>query len=98
MHITDGFIGQFGYNLSAFERLINGISHKESMAPPPFGDNNFNWIVGHLVESRNELLEVVGLAPIWTAKIQMRYQTGSEPISEPGNIGEDFDRLTADFV
>ncbi len=98
MKLSDGFIAQFGYNLHAFERLVNGISHAESMAQPPFGDNNFNWLVGHLVESRNELLEVIGLAPIWTAKTQMKYQTGSDPVSEPGNPGEDFDRLKADFV
>jgi hypothetical protein len=98
MNILDGFAAQFGYNLHAFERLIHGITHEESIATPLFGDNNFNWIVGHLVQSRNELLEVVGLAPIWTAKIQMKYQTGSEPVSEQKNPGEDFDRLTADFI
>jgi uncharacterized damage-inducible protein DinB len=97
MNITDGFVAQFGYNLRAFERLVDGINHEESMIAPQFGGNTINWIVGHLVQSRNEMLEVIGLAPIWTAAIQMKYQTGSKPISNPDNIGVDFDRLLTDY-
>ncbi len=98
MNIIDGFVAQFDYNVHAFERLVQGISHAESMVLPEFGVNNINWIVGHLIESRNELLEVVGLAPIWSAATRMKYQTGSQVVSEPDNPGVAFDRLVTDYL
>lgn len=97
MNLTDSYIKQYEFNLHAFNRLIQEISHNDSMVLPSFDGNNINWIVGHLIESRNELMEFMGKIPVWDDATRMKYQTGSQPVSDLTNPGENFEDLVRDF-
>lgn len=97
MNIVDGFIDRFGYNHHSINRLTENISHNESMILPSFKGNNMNWVIGHIIESRNELLEIIGSQPIWDEFARMKYQSGSRVVSDLDNPGEEFSMLLTDI-
>ena len=41
------------------------MSEAESLRPPAEGGNCVNWLVGHLLWSRNRVHELLGAAPAW---------------------------------
>ena len=94
---TSNFVEQLGYNQHGFGELVKDINHALSVKKTPFAVNNFNWIVGHIIESRNELLEIIGGKAIWAEETRKLYKNGSEPIAEPENPGVDFETLKRDF-
>jgi DinB superfamily len=75
-------IGAFARNTSVVKTQAEGISHGESLTPQPNG-NCLNWLVGHIVLSRDDILEELG-KPRAAGAIVDRYQRGSEPITGEG--------------
>lgn len=83
-------------------RIINaqaqGITHEESLMQYPFRGNCFNWVVGHILMSRDRMLRVVQAEPVWTPSQWDRYERNSEPITsadDPEVIH--FDKIMADL-
>lgn len=37
-----------------------GITHRESLVSPQAEGQTFNWVLGHIVRTRNEILELIG--------------------------------------
>ena len=71
----------FELNQRIIRLQTEGITHLESLIQPPFRGNCLNWVTGHLIENRNNILDVVGLDKIWgTEKIDL-YKRGSEPVT-----------------
>jgi uncharacterized damage-inducible protein DinB len=67
-------------------RLVNeqakGLTHKDSLIQPPFRGNCFNWVVGHLVQSRDEMLEALGEAQHFPEAEAAFYKRGSEAMKD----------------
>lgn len=59
---------------------IDGLTHADSLLQPPFRGNCLNWVLGHIVESRNAALRQLGQQPVWGEEEGTRYATGSQPI------------------
>ena len=81
------------------EMQLDGITHEDSLLQLPFRGNCLNWVLGHIVVSRDGTLKRVGQEPIWTEEEGARYQYDSEPIvsaDDPGIIHLDriLDALT----
>lgn len=87
-----------GYDFQSrlMHRFADGISHDESVLPPPFPANCMNWTLGHMLSSRNEALVTLEQMPLWNDSIVALYRTGSEPITD-GNRARPFDALLADI-
>jgi hypothetical protein len=62
-------------------RMIEGLTHADSVVQPPFKGNALNWVVGHIVAGRNEALLFLGAEPVWGEEELTLYRTGSEPIT-----------------
>jgi DinB family protein len=56
---------QYRFAHSALERNLEGVNDGESLSSPDAGGNCLNWIVGHLLLSRNGVHALVGLNPAW---------------------------------
>ena len=56
---------QYRFAHSALERNLDGLSEGECLASPESGGNCINWIVGHLLSSRNGVHALLGLDPAW---------------------------------
>lgn len=72
------------------------ISHQESIWQPPFGGNAINWIMGHLVVSRINVLMPLDVPSIWTMEQCRRFIPGSAPVTSQAD-SVPFDRLLEDF-
>jgi hypothetical protein len=55
----------FAQNHELFSRLIAGLTHEESLRQPSGRDNCLNWLIGHLVVARANLLAQLGASSAW---------------------------------
>jgi len=56
---------QFGVGAFVLERNLAGITNEDSLRPPQAGGNTMNWIVGHVVRTRNQALRLLGATPLF---------------------------------
>ncbi|MEZ4519114.1 MAG: hypothetical protein R3C44_20615 [Chloroflexota bacterium] len=74
-----------GYDIQSrlMQRFTDGLSHEESvLQQPPFDANCFNWVLGHMLSSRNEASVTLGQLPLWPEELLALYRTGSDPITD----------------
>jgi len=71
------------FDLSAKALLLNleGISEADALEQPSAG-NCINWVVGHLVSSRQTVLGHLREETVWSPEVIHRYDRGSDPIRE----------------
>ena len=67
-----------GYSLKV---NLEDISHEDSLFAPERGGNCINWIVGHILNSRNRLFGFVGLDQVWDASHAEVYGRGTVPLT-----------------
>ena len=73
----------FGRNINILQSQTAGLTHADSLLQPPFRGNCLNWVLGHLANNRDHLLESLGAAAI-TGATNERYGHGSEPVTADG--------------
>lgn len=64
------------------EQQAKGLSHADSLLQPPFQANCFNWVVGHLVDNRNEILKLLEHPSVLPEAD--RYMRGSAEVDAAG--------------
>lgn len=80
---VEALVTQLGFVAHVLEANIAGLTHEDSLAQPQPGGNCINWVVGHIVVSRNKILELLGREPIWDSERASRYERGTAPIVGP---------------
>ncbi len=80
----------FARNVGIIRMQTKGLTHADSVLQLPFRGNCLNWVVGHIVDNRNTILEALGEEGILTEAQAARYGYGSEPVTCDG---EDILRL-----
>ena len=73
MNDPEAFIQRLERNNSILQQQVAGLTHAESIIQVEFPGRCLNWIVGHLVTYRDEMLRVLGAQPIWDADRHERY-------------------------
>lgn len=68
----------FEFSYGALFRNLEGISHEESVIEPEPGGNCMNWVLGHIVATRNRVLPLVGMPPVWRAELAFMYSGRQE--------------------
>ena len=61
-------------------RNLKYISHEESIISPAQGGNSLNWVVGHILVSRDDIRELIGLDRLCGDDMKM-YDRDTEPVS-----------------
>src|SRR5262245_42035048 len=56
---------QFQIGSFVLDRNLGGVGHEESLLAPRLGRNTLNWIVGHVVRTRNQALGLLGGHPLF---------------------------------
>lgn len=56
---------QFGVGAFVLDRNLAGVTNEESLRAPHPGGNTMNWIVGHVVRTRNQALGLLGETPLF---------------------------------
>ena len=54
---------QFGIGAFVLQRNLQDVTNEESLRQPKPGGNTMNWIVGHIVRTRNQALALLGAKP-----------------------------------
>ncbi|MEM7331487.1 MAG: DinB family protein [Chloroflexota bacterium] len=90
--------GLFKTNYWIITNQTNGLTHEDSLLQLPFRGNCLNWVLGHCLVSRQNVLKMMGISGSWTEAEIARYKYDSEPITsadDPDILS--FERLMADF-
>lgn len=70
-------------NVSVIERNVAGIDHERSLLAVVPGGSHLNWLLGHLVASRDSILRSLDAEPIWDRETGTGYRRGSSPALAP---------------
>jgi hypothetical protein len=73
-----------------------GLTHEDSLRQPPSGLNCLNWVAGHIMASRSNVLAMLGEPSVWGWAEAKRYIPGSEPVTT-GADALPFGRILADL-
>ena len=85
---------EFTYNVTM--QNIQGFDHEDSLRQPDQAGNCLNWLLGHMVETRNGILDLLGEERIWTPEESKNYVRGSEPIRND-SAALRWEKITGDF-
>jgi hypothetical protein len=86
----------FEFSYGILNRNLEGITHEESLRAPEPGGNSLNWVLGHLLASRNGVTRLLGQPPAWDSPQAARYARGSAPL-EADEAPVRFETLRADL-
>jgi len=70
----------------ALEYNLEGISDEEALKQPGGGGNCINWLVGHIITTRDTYYIQLGRDPVLPESMRNRYVRGSQPISTGDDI------------
>ena len=71
----------FGYNYYTMGVNARDLTHEESLIGPEPGGNCANWVLGHIVQNRGAVLQLLGEKPVWADAEGERYKRGSAPVA-----------------
>jgi uncharacterized damage-inducible protein DinB len=71
----------FNRNVEIIKMQTASLTHADSLIQLPFRGNCMNWIVGHILTNRYNVLKLLGNEQPYEARRVGRYQRDSEPIS-----------------
>jgi hypothetical protein len=79
---------QFVLSLRAILLQTDGLTHADSLLQLPFHSNCMNWILGHVLLNREQVLDLLHVPRMFTDDAFARYERSSAPITrdEPGVI------------
>lgn len=87
---------QYQFSRGAFHVNVQDVSHEESLRMPGEAGHCMNWVVGHLVASRNQVLALLTLPPLHPPRELERYVRGSSPLTDASEA-IDFPELVSDY-
>lgn len=93
---TDALNLLFGVNYQVLKRNLNGVTHEESLLQPEGGGNCLNWVLGHIVATRDNAIKLLNQAPVWDQETAGIYQRGSQPIRD-GSQALPLETIVADL-
>jgi hypothetical protein len=85
-------------NYGVLQAQIKGLTHADSLLQPPFRGNCLNWVLGHITQSRDRMLRVMGQPGVWTAEQIVRYERDAPPVLEDGPDVVPFEQILADLT
>jgi uncharacterized damage-inducible protein DinB len=86
----------FGINYEVLKKNLNGVTHEESLIQPEGGGNCLNWVLGHIVATRDNAVRLLKQDPIWSKEIAGVYQRGSGPLRD-GSNAQPLEKIVADL-
>jgi uncharacterized damage-inducible protein DinB len=82
MTIAETLAEYYGLTYRVINRQLDGVTHEESLVQPPFRGNCLNWVLGHIVVTRADVLAALEETAPWSEADAARYQPNSEPVMD----------------
>jgi hypothetical protein len=93
---AETLIRSFGLTHRVIHMQTQGLTNADSLIQPPFRGNCLNWVLGHILVGRNQVLELLGEPQIWGEAEAARYRSGSDPVTAEEQAVS-FEQLLADL-
>jgi len=77
---------------------LEGFTDEEALLQPPNGGNSVNWIVGHIIASRQATLRAVKQQATWEKQLEDRYKRGSQPVRSADEAAASLAEMRAAFA
>jgi len=74
---VQSLIEDYAFNSMLIYRYADDLSNEESLIQPEFDHNCFNWVLGHIVQGRNDALHSLDCDPVWGEVYKAKYERGS---------------------
>lgn len=68
MHVRDVLMLQYDAIYRIIGRNIEGLTPADSLAPSAGGGNTANWILAHLVNVHNQIMDLIGGPRVWESE------------------------------
>lgn len=95
----DVLIRLFEINYNVIKQKTENVTHEQSLCQLPFPGNCFNWVLGHLLISRDSVLKWLGEEPMWDDEKRKPYDYGSPQMTDVNTPGvQPFEQILADYV
>ena len=72
----------FEVDHDVLKKTLDGLSHGDSLVQPQAAGNCLNWVLGHIVATRSQILTMLGEEPLWSKDQSAPYDRGSAPITD----------------
>lgn len=72
----------FERNTRIVEMQADGLSHEDSLIQTEYNINCLNWVIGHMVQYRDEMFVFLGHERLLSPEVSERYARESHPIVE----------------
>jgi uncharacterized damage-inducible protein DinB len=79
--IAKYFISQFEFNQFTLRRLLDDVSQEDCLQAPKPGVNTINWLLGHILATRQRLLKMMKAEGFWSDAEMAMYERGSKDFS-----------------
>ncbi|MFC2092334.1 hypothetical protein ACFLSV_00400 [Bacteroidota bacterium] len=77
------------YNHFVINENFKDISQKDSLVSSPSGGNCMNMVLGHIVVTRDALLEILGFEGVCNEKMNKIYAQGAPPVKREEAVDKD---------
>lgn len=95
---AEDYIYRLQVDQRVIRRQLDGLQESDLFLQPQPRGNCANWVLGHIVQNRQELLRTLGLEVFWTEAQEAIYKFGSEPITSQDCPHLPLERLLNDMV
>ncbi len=80
---NEQLLNQVALQTNLIHRNLDDISDADACIAP-HGANSANWLLGHVLVSRDEVCDMLGVARQLEARVHTRYGAGTAPVTAPG--------------
>jgi hypothetical protein len=91
----DELLYQIELNDYSLKQHLAGLTAEDALLQLPFRGNCLNWVMGHIVEARHYMLELLGVPGVWSAAQCQRYMSGSAPVTGSDSPHEPWEGILA---
>ncbi|MEK6255760.1 MAG: DinB family protein [Chloroflexota bacterium] len=88
---------EFKRNTSIVDLQTKLLTHEDSLLQPESRGNCMNWVLGHMLDSRDRVLNMLGEERLVMLDQKEIYTNGSDPITEDGEHVIKLERLLEMF-
>jgi hypothetical protein len=95
--IAEILLLQFQHTHALIRMNCMGLTQAESLFQPLAEGNCLNWVLGHILVYRDDILELLGAKAIWTDTEAAPYRRGAPPITAEGQHVQRLERMIGDL-
>ncbi len=83
MTTAEGLIADYRRNTWIIREQNKGLTHVQALTQAPYNINCMNWVIGHILVSRDDVLVMLGAEPLFAPHADP-YRREADPITEDG--------------